>query len=180
MTTRSRDWRETAGPAGADSAPPARLPAGRRNPPRRRGAAYVFFLSTATLVAIIGLSALMVVRIQARAGEGTKNLVAARFYAQSAIELGFLVITADPLWWQNPGSGPWRTNEPIGDGTLSLEVIIAPDGDALGDGSDPALLIGTGVSGQATHRMQMLVVPDNGGVVISPGSWRQVVGETES
>ena len=53
-------------------------------------------------------------------------------------------------WRINLGSGTWFTDQPIGGGTLSLEVSILDDGDGNPD-NDSALLIGTGVHGQATH-----------------------------
>ncbi len=144
---------------------------------RRRGVGYVYFLSTTMLVAVIGLSALMYARIQRRSAQGGDHSLAARFYAQSALELGFAVIHLDPNWRTNLGSGIWISDQPIGDGTLSLDVSILDDGDGNPD-DDPALLVGTGVHGQATHRIEVTlgVLSDKGGLVTSIGSGKRNEG----
>ncbi len=144
---------------------------------RRRGVSYVYFLSTMMLVAVIGLSALMYARIQRRSAQGGDHSIAARFYAQSALELGFAEIHLDPDWRTTLGSGIWISDQPIGDGTLSLEVSILNDGDGNPD-NDPALLVGTGVHGQATHKIEVTlgVLSDKGGTVTSIGSGKRNEG----
>ena len=145
---------------------------------RRRGVGYVYFLSTMMLIAVIGVSALMAARIQLRTAGGTNDSTAARLYAQSAIELGLLMIRDNPQWWITLGTGTWLADTAIGDGTFSLEVILAPAGDEQDDGADPALLIGTGTRGQAQHRTEVTVAPISakGGFAISPGSWQRNAG----
>ena len=71
---------------------------------RRRGSGYVYFLSTMMLVAVIGVSALMAARIRLRAAGGSNDATAARFYAQSAIELGLVMIQQDGAWRTSRGS----------------------------------------------------------------------------
>ena len=141
---------------------------------RRRGASYVFVLGTGMVVMVMGLSTLMMVRIQRRSNEGSNDLTAARFYAQSAIEYGFAKINQDPDWRMNLGAGPWATDQPIGRGTFSLEAAFVDDGDADAS-NDPVTLIGSGVSGEAMHRTQVTLIPQGVVVVVSPGSWKQVV-----
>ena len=144
---------------------------------RRRGAGYVFFLGTMMLVFVIGLSALMYARIQRRWAQGGDHSIAARFYAQSALELGFVEIHLDPNWRTSLGSGAWFTDLPIGSGTLSLEVSIEDDGDGNPE-NDPVLLIGTGVHGQATHKTEVTLeaLSDQGGLVTSIGSGKRNEG----
>ena len=141
---------------------------------RRRGTSYVYFLSTIMLVTVIGLSALMYARIQRRSAQGGDHSIAARFYAQSALELGFAEIHLDPSWRTNLGSGAWFTDQPIGSGTLSLDVSILPDGDGI-SANNPVLLVGTGVHGHATHKIEVTftTLSDMGGLVTSIGSGRR-------
>ena len=150
----------------------------RRRNHRRRGVSYVFFLSIAMFVTIIGLSALTVVRIQRRDANNANDLSAARLYAQSAIELGFATIHLDPTWRDNLGSGTWLSGQSIGAGTLNLDTAILEDGDENPE-NDPLLLTGTGVCGQARHIIEVTLeaLSDHGGLVVSPGSWKQVVQE---
>lgn len=144
---------------------------------RRRGVSYIYFLSSIMLLAIIGLSALMYVRVQRRSAQGGDHSIAARFYAQSALELGFAKIHLDPNWRTTLGSGAWFTDQPIGNGMLSLDVSILSDGDGNPD-NNPVLLVGTGVHGQATHKIEVTLgaLSDNGGLVISIGSGKRTAG----
>lgn len=141
---------------------------------RRRGSSYVFFMGTAMIVTIIGLSALMAVRVQRRGAEGSNDLGAARFYAQSAIEHGFTMINQDPDWRTNLGSGFWFTNQDIHTGTYSLEATIVDDGDGKPE-NDDVVLTGTGVHGPASHRTQVLLKAPSGEPALSPGSWQRSV-----
>ena len=149
----------------------------RLNTHRRRGMGYVYFLSTTMLLTVIGLSALMYARIERRSAQAGDHSIAARFYAQSALELGFAEIHLDPNWRNNLGSGVWLKDQPIGNGTLSLDVSILDDGDGNLD-NDPILLIGTGVHGQATHKIEVTLeaLSDKGGLVNSPASGKRHEG----
>ena len=148
-----------------------------RHAHRRRGVGYVYFLCTAMLVMVIGLSALMYARIQLRTAQAGNHSMAARFYAQSAIELGIAEIHLDPSWRTNIGSGAWFSDLPIGSGTLSLDVTILSDGDAFPD-NNPVLLIGTGVHGQVTHKIEAMLgaLSTSGGLVTSVGSGKRSTG----
>ena len=139
---------------------------------RRRGSSYVFFIGTAMVVMIIGLSALMAVRIQRRGAEGSNDLATARFYAQSAIEYGFTVFNQDADWRTNLGSGFWLTDLVIYGGTFSLEATFVDDGDGK-PANDDVVLTGTGVNGPATHKMQVTLIAQTGGIALSPGSWKR-------
>jgi len=144
---------------------------------RRRGMGYVYFLSMTMLLAVISLSALMFTRIQRRSVEGNEDTMAARFYAQSALELGFAKIHLDPNWRTTLGSGAWVTKQPIGGGTLSLDALIANDGDG-NPNNDSVMLIGTGVYGLATHKIEVTLdaLSTNGGLVTAVGSGRRKAG----
>ena len=141
---------------------------------RRRAFAYVYFLTTMMLVGIMGLSGLTIARIQFRSSQGTSDVTEARLYAQSAIELGMAMIQQDSVWRTNLGGGAWFTNQVIGAGTMSLVVTIVADADAIAD-NNPVVLIGTGVNGDAQHRMEVTLtaLSDLGGMVISPASWQR-------
>ena len=146
--------------------------ASRKHRYRRRGSSYVFFMGTAMIVTIIGLSALMAVRIQRRGAEGSNDLAAARFYAQSAIEHGFAMINEKPDWRTDLGSGFWFTNRDIHGGTYSLEATFIDDGDGKPE-NDDVLLTGTGVHGLASHKTQVMLNAQGSEVALSPGSWQR-------
>jgi hypothetical protein len=93
---------------------------------------------------------------------------------QSAIEMGLAMIRRDATWRGKLGSGVWFADLPIGNGTMSLECFIVSDKDGNPE-NDAVILIGAGVHGQATHRIQVTLeaLSDKGGLVISPGSWER-------
>ena len=136
----------------------------------RRGSAYVLFLTTAMMVTLIGMSALMVIRVQRRSAQSAEGSTLACQHAQSAIEMGFVMINQDPAWRTNLGSGAWITDQSIGTGTMSLNATLQDQGDSDPD-NDSVVLIGTGVEGQAIHKMQVTADADSGGMVVVPGSW---------
>ncbi len=144
---------------------------------RRRAVAYIYFLSSTLLVSVIGLSALMFSRIQRRSTQGSNQSIVARFYAQSALELGFAQINLDSDWRTTLSTGTWFSAMPIGQGSYSLDVSIVKNGDG-NTNNDPVLLIGTGICGQSTHKIEVTLVPlsDNGGLVISGAGWKRNTG----
>ncbi len=141
---------------------------------RRRGSAYVLVLGISMLVMVIGLSAIMVARVEARGAELSRDYAQARLYAHSAIEYGFQKVRDDSNWWNGVARASWLTDQPFGDGTISLDVIVAPDGNGQADGTDPAMLIATGIMGDARHMVQVEFMPVTGGYEIISGSWQQV------
>ena len=142
---------------------------------RRRGSVYVVVLGVAMIVTVIGLSALVAVRIERRSLAGGTDFAQARLYALSAIEMGFFWIRDDPAWRDNRPSGVWVADQPIGNGTFTLEVIDPDDNNLKAEPNDFIVLTGTGLLGDARFKLQVTVVPDRGGYEISPGTWRQVV-----
>jgi hypothetical protein len=127
-------------------------------------------------VAVIGIAALLALRIEHRTVETGKDFAQSRLYAQSAIEMGFFWIADDPGWRQNrPTKGVWRGDRPIGNGTFTLEAYDPEDDNLNTEPNNSFILIGTGMQGEARYKLQVTVIPEQGGYEISPGSWRQVV-----
>lgn len=141
---------------------------------RRRGSTYVLVLGATMLVTVIGLSSILAIRVQRRTTEGTRDMLQARLNAKSAIEHGFFWIREDPNWRQTRGQGPWAVDAPMGEGTATLEVVFEDDGDT-DPNNNPALLTGTGVVGPARQMIEVRIVPVNGGFVVPPNGWNQVV-----
>jgi len=127
---------------------------------RRRGSIYISVISAATMVAIIGAAALMVVRIQRRSAQAITDRAEARFYARSAVEQGLLWIEQAVDWRQIMPNGIWISGEPLGSGTLSLEVTDPSDGSLIDSQYDPVLVTGIGSKAQARHKTQLTLVPN--------------------
>jgi len=110
------------------------------------------------VVTIVGISALLAVRIQSRSASMTSELAEARNYAYSAIELGLLWINQDSNWRSNYPNIAWLSGQPIGRGTMTLVVTDPADGDLTDSEYDPVILTGMGVCGIARHKTQLTLV----------------------
>lgn len=136
----------------------------RSNAHRRRAGMYVAVLGAATLVAVIGLSALTLARIQHRTGQGTSDQAEARLYARSAIEMGLFWMNGNPDWRTGFPNGAWATNKPIGNGSFTLEGIDRVDADLANSDSDSLDLVGTGFKGDAQYKLQVTLEAQGGGL----------------
>ena len=125
---------------------------------RRRGSLYVAVLGSTMVITVIGISALMLARIERVSAEGTADLSTARFYAQSAIEMGQHKIRQDSNWRTTYTSGAWESNRTIGSGKYTLEGIDPVDGNLSNSASDSLLLRGTGFEGQSRYKLQVTMV----------------------
>ena len=125
---------------------------------RRRASIYVMVLGTSLVVSVIGLSALLAIRIKRRTVELTIDFAQARLHAQSAIELGFRRISSDPNWRTTYPNGVWEADRPIGTGTFTLEGTD-PDGLPLSnDVMDDLVLTGIGVQGDSRYKLRVTLV----------------------
>ncbi|MHC4064703.1 MAG: hypothetical protein ACYSUI_09410, partial [Planctomycetota bacterium] len=118
----------------------------------------------ATLVAVIGLSALTLARIEHRTGQGTSDQAEARLYARSAIEMGLFWMNGNPEWRTGLPNGAWATKQPIGNGSFTLEGIDRVDADLANSDSDSLDLVGTGFKGDAQYKLQATLEAQGGGL----------------
>ncbi len=126
----------------------------------RRGSIYPAVLAYASLVTIIGLSALLALRSQRRANEGEIDFSQARLHARSAIELGMWVVENDAAWRATLPNGVWVKDRSIGTGTYTLEGIDPNDNDLANSALQPVVLTGTGVHGSARHKTEVRLEPE--------------------
>ncbi len=123
----------------------------------RRGGIYLAVLGTAMVVAILGLSALTVVRLEQLASETTSDGIKARAYAESGVELAMLQINQNAGWRLLP-NGTWETNQPIGEGVYTIQVTDPLDGNLANNPRDPVVIRGTGELRRARHILQAMLV----------------------
>ena len=139
---------------------------------RRRGSVYIAVLGTAMLVTAIGLSALLVARVQHRGASGTADFAQARLNAQSGVDMGLFLIQQNPATWRDDFAAGLPTDQPVGKGSFSLQADDPVDGDLTNNSTDPVLLVGIGNAGEARYKLQVRLEA-NGSP--TPGTWRQVV-----
>ena len=142
---------------------------------RRRGSIYITILGASTIVMVIGLSAVTVIRIERRFATVSTDFAQARLYAQSAVELAYSMMRDDPNWRTNRSSGIWLTDQTLGDGTFTLQVVDPVDNDYQTDPFNSVLITGAGMQGDATFKLEVTLAAQDGGWVVADGSWRRVV-----
>jgi hypothetical protein len=111
------------------------------------------------LVTVIGISSLLVARVEHRAAIGAEDRAKARGYAESAMEVALLLINGDPSWRSSLGNTNWPTDEPIGDGTYTIEVADEIDGMVHTGANDPLVVTAIGMRGQARQKIQVKLIP---------------------
>jgi hypothetical protein len=121
---------------------------------------YVAVLMTATLVTIIGLSALAVTRVQLRSSEGGNNVTVARFCAQSAIEIGIFSISNDANWRATYTHDVLVAEQTLGEGTYTWKLVDEEDLDLAADSNAPVRLYGRGIVGDAVRTYSVLLEAD--------------------
>ena len=162
--------------AGPRKHTPMRPPSARSRAPARRGSVYLIVLSVSMIVLVIGLSGLMVSRIEQRSASAVSDMTHARLHALAAVEIGMYLIEANPLSWRESfKAGVLPTDMPLGNGTLTLEAADPVDGDLTNNTVDPVLFTGIGIEGGARHKLQVTITFAGGVANFQPGSWKQVV-----
>ncbi len=142
---------------------------------RRRGSMYVAILGASVTVMIIGMSALMTIRVERRATQGSTDFNSARLYAQSAVDLAYFMMNDDPKWKTTQTNGNWISMQPIGKGFLSVDVVDPVNNNLQNNLLNTIVITGTGKQGDATYKMSVTLSALKGGWVIVPGSWQRIV-----
>ena len=124
---------------------------------RRRATIYIAVLAVSMFVAVIGLSALTLTRIQNRTVTGTEDAVKARFYAQSVVELALFYVNTDADWRNNYVTDVWTPNTPMGPATLSFKLVDEQDGDLADSPTDPVRLHGAAAVDNAVRIFSLLL-----------------------
>jgi hypothetical protein len=151
-------------------------------PRRRRASMYLAVLMTAMIVAIIGLSALAATRVQSRAAESGNDIAAARFAAQSAIEMGMLTLNNTPTWRTTYTHDVWIPERGLGDGTYTWKLVDERNLSLTKDTTAPVRLCGRGVVGDAVRTESVLLqtgFPDPTNLLGNPGFERGVKDWTD-
>lgn len=122
---------------------------------RRRGGTYVLVMGSSMIVAVIGLAAVTVLRVERRYTQDTSDFASARAYALSAVEMGFNTLANDPNWRANHPNGIWFNDKAIGVGSYTLSGVDPNDADLANNDTDSLVLTGIGVQGEARYKLQV-------------------------
>jgi len=127
-------------------------------------------------VMVIGMAALLVVRVERRSIQMGSDFMLARAYAHSGIEMGYYWMRSDPTWrTYRPTTGAWVTDQIIGDGKFTLVVTDPEDDNIALAPNNFVVLTATATKGTAIYKLQMQLQDTNGSLAEVPGSWMQIV-----
>jgi hypothetical protein len=125
----------------------------------RTGGVYIVVLGTALMVSILGMSSLVLQRIQNRHLSATEEMRQAQLNAETAIELGMLIFQDESNWRTARTNGRWFTARNTGAGTCTLDVVDPIDANLADDDKEPIVLLGIGNRGKAEQRIEVTVDP---------------------
>lgn len=123
--------------------PLPRWPGGRA---RCGGSIYIFVLMTAMLVAVIGLGAIAVARINTRRIQNRKYVVEAKGLARSAVEVAVAAVNLNSSWRESYLNNVETPQISFRAGTISTK-LVDDDGDLSDDLGDPVRVYGIGRAG---------------------------------
>jgi hypothetical protein len=125
----------------------------------RRGSIYVAVLGVATFVAVVGLSALLAVRVQQIAASLNEAAVQADYYSQSTIDLAMYWIAADANWRTTYTNDTWTGEWADGPLRFNFKLVDELDGDLANDPTQPVRLYGRATSGSALRMYSVELQP---------------------
>jgi hypothetical protein len=139
---------------------------------RERGSVYILVLGASLLIAAIGVSSLMAVRIQRRAASIAADKIQAREMARSGIDRVLLDIKLVPDTWRvDLKAGSFSTGT-FANGTYAIAAVDPVDNNLTDSNADPVVLTSTGTAGAATYILEVTL---NGDGTIDTGTWKRVV-----
>jgi len=146
---------------------------------RRRGSIYLATLGATMIVTVIGLSALLAVRVRNREQSTTAVAVKTRVAAQSAIEWALFKIAGDPNWRTRYTHDTWAPEVTLGEVTLTFKLLDEQDADLADDAYDAVRLVAKAHSDAAVRLCSLLLQPNrpraslltNGGAESGLGDW---------
>ena len=101
----------------------------------RRGTAYILVVGAATIVSLVGVSGLLVTRLQFRQAVESAAWTEAGELALSGIELGIARVKAAANWRTGFTNNTEITPISLGSGTMSFKLVDAALGLPSGDGN---------------------------------------------
>jgi len=119
---------------------------------------YVAVLGCAMVVTVLGVSAILVTRVEGKVMMGAADLAAARNLAQSSIDLGLFTMYNNTSWRTAIAPGAWRTNQAAGDGLISLSVTDPVDSVFSDTRWEPVTFTGTGKVREAQYLLEATAV----------------------
>jgi hypothetical protein len=126
---------------------------------RRTGGIYIAVLSTALIVSLLSISALVGQRLQNRMVVASADIRQAQLNANTAVEVALLAMKQDTNWRTTYSNGNWFVNRGTGNGSCTANVTDPLDANLANNPDDPVVVLGIGYSGDAQQRVKVTVDP---------------------
>ncbi len=110
-------------------------------------------MGAALIVSLLALSVLTGIRIQLRQVAENSDTLKARLYARAGIDMALYQIKHDANWRQNAAN--WTTDHAVGTGYFSFTMTDPVDGNLTNSIYDPVVIVATGKSGTARHKLRV-------------------------
>lgn len=136
-------------------APRVSLPARRSH--RQRGTVYLLVLSVTAMLVAIGVTAIMVGRIDLKSLRLEEDQADARLLAQSLLEVVRLELEDDDEWREEYTSGEWTAYRKVGQTAYRFKLVDEQDGNLADSDTDPARLYVQADAGDASRIYSVLL-----------------------
>lgn len=124
----------------------------------RRGAAlFALVISVSLLVSVLGMTSLVLMRIERQNVSREHDVILAKRHAHSAVELGLSRISQYSDWRTRYANGVWETVSINNANDVSIVGIDPVDGRLDDDTSESVKIIGTGTVGKARQKESVVL-----------------------
>ncbi len=130
---------------------------------RCRGSVYVLVLMTSVFVAVVGLSAMTVGRIQTRISNADLDAAKAGYYAQSMVDLGLYKAMTAPGWRATHTNDTWTADYTWGEAVVTYKFVDEIDGNLANDPTQPVRLYGKATVNNAVRIYSVEMAQPSGG-----------------
>lgn len=116
-------------------------------------------LVSSAIVMVVGVSALMAVRLEQSAAAGANRAAEARVHARAAIELALTQINDDPDWRDHHTHDQWAEPQDLADGQIQYKLVNTTAGELADDPTSAVWLYGRAVHGLVQRTTRVLLQP---------------------
>ena len=120
---------------------------------------YLTVLTASMIVVVLGVSALLAVRLQQQVAQTANRAVSARVHARSAIELALTRLHDDPDWRHTYEHATWNSAGTLGETTLHFKLEDTADTNLADNPDNRAWLYGRARIGQVQRLARVMLQP---------------------
>lgn len=116
-------------------------------------------LVSSAIVMVVGVSALMAVRIEQSVAAGAGRAAEARVHARAAIEMALTEVNDDPTWRDSHTHDQWTDPRALAAGQVQYKLVNTTGGELADDPTSAVWLYGRAIHGQVERTARVLLQP---------------------